>query len=200
MGERGTALACKMQPAALRTAQGSLWARLISDKHLGLCAGCYVPCDPAYPDDRLQVYMEDGGAAVLVLQQHHADRAQTLGGAAATWQVRLAGTPAPVLVSRTGDTKLPCLCARAPLMQPCGDGLLQNLVIEDLWLESEALPCTAPPEVSTANDLCYVEFTSACRHSAMSRSQHACAAPPSTCAGESLFLSLQAVARGGPRV
>ena len=47
-----------------------------------------MPCDPAYPDDRLQVYMEDGGATVLVTSAELQPRAERLAPEWATLQVR----------------------------------------------------------------------------------------------------------------
>jgi len=43
--------------------------------------GCYLPCDPAYPDDRLAVYLEDAAAHVVLVQSQHADRARGMIGA-----------------------------------------------------------------------------------------------------------------------
>ena len=40
--------------------------------------GCYLPCDPSYPDDRLAIYLEDGGAKVVLVQAQHATRAQSM--------------------------------------------------------------------------------------------------------------------------
>lgn len=40
--------------------------------------GCYLPCDPSYPNDRLAIYLEDGGAAVMLVQPSLEARAQTL--------------------------------------------------------------------------------------------------------------------------
>jgi non-ribosomal peptide synthetase component F len=37
--------------------------------------GVYLPCDPSYPDDRLQIYLEDGNAVVLLVESQHAARA-----------------------------------------------------------------------------------------------------------------------------
>jgi non-ribosomal peptide synthetase component F len=37
--------------------------------------GVYLPCDPSYPDDRLQIYLEDGKAVVLLVESQHASRA-----------------------------------------------------------------------------------------------------------------------------
>ena len=42
--------------------------------------GCYLPCDPAYPDDRLAVYLEDGGAKVMLVQAHLSSRAEAMVG------------------------------------------------------------------------------------------------------------------------
>jgi len=40
--------------------------------------GCYLPCDPSYPDDRLAVYLEDAKAAMMMVQAAHVQRAETL--------------------------------------------------------------------------------------------------------------------------
>jgi non-ribosomal peptide synthetase component F len=40
--------------------------------------GCYLPCDPAYPDDRLSVYLEDGDALLVLVKTEHAGRAKSL--------------------------------------------------------------------------------------------------------------------------
>jgi non-ribosomal peptide synthetase component F len=40
--------------------------------------GCYLPCDPSYPDDRLQIYLEDGGAALVLAQATLMPRARAL--------------------------------------------------------------------------------------------------------------------------
>jgi len=40
--------------------------------------GAYLPCDPSYPDDRLTIYLEDGGAMVVLTQAEHVERAKTL--------------------------------------------------------------------------------------------------------------------------
>jgi non-ribosomal peptide synthetase component F len=37
--------------------------------------GVYLPCDPSYPDDRLQIYLEDGKAVVLLVDSQHSSRA-----------------------------------------------------------------------------------------------------------------------------
>ena len=50
-------------------------------------AGCYVPCDPAYPDDRLQVYMEDGGAEIMVTSAALTERVQYLAPDSSNLQV-----------------------------------------------------------------------------------------------------------------
>jgi rhizoxin synthesis polyketide synthase/nonribosomal peptide synthetase RhiB len=42
--------------------------------------GCYLPCDPAYPDDRLAMYLEDAEAMVVLVDAKHAQRAQELVG------------------------------------------------------------------------------------------------------------------------
>ena len=41
---------------------------------------CYLPCDPAYPDDRIAIYLEDGVAEVVLVQAHHEARAQAMVG------------------------------------------------------------------------------------------------------------------------
>jgi non-ribosomal peptide synthetase component F len=40
--------------------------------------GCYLPCDPDYPDDRLSVYLEDGKAIVALSQAKHLERASNM--------------------------------------------------------------------------------------------------------------------------
>ena len=71
------------------------WRCVAIAKHLGLppgCSGSLFPCSLGSHGHtpwlllQLQIYLEDGGASVLCLQQHHADRANALGGATATWQ------------------------------------------------------------------------------------------------------------------
>jgi non-ribosomal peptide synthetase component F len=42
--------------------------------------GCYLPCDPAYPDDRLSVYLEDGNAFLVLASLKHAERAKSMVG------------------------------------------------------------------------------------------------------------------------
>jgi non-ribosomal peptide synthetase component F len=42
--------------------------------------GCYLPCDPAYPDDRLSVYLEDGNAFLVLASLKHAQRARSMVG------------------------------------------------------------------------------------------------------------------------
>jgi len=37
--------------------------------------GCYLPCDPSYPDERLAVYLEDGAAHFVLVQSQQAERA-----------------------------------------------------------------------------------------------------------------------------
>lgn len=49
--------------------------------------GCYLPLDPAYPDDRLSIYTEDAVAALVLTSSDLAQRASNLlaaGGRAAT--------------------------------------------------------------------------------------------------------------------
>ena len=43
--------------------------------------GCYLPCDPSYPDDRLAVYLEDGAAVVVLASAEHTERAKAMVGA-----------------------------------------------------------------------------------------------------------------------
>jgi len=40
--------------------------------------GCYLPCDPSYPDDRLAIYLEDGRAKVVLVQAWNMLRAQAM--------------------------------------------------------------------------------------------------------------------------
>jgi non-ribosomal peptide synthetase component F len=40
--------------------------------------GVYLPCDPAYPDDRLEVYFEDAAAKVVLTIAEYADRARSM--------------------------------------------------------------------------------------------------------------------------
>jgi non-ribosomal peptide synthetase component F len=40
--------------------------------------GCFLPCDPSYPDDRLAIYLEDGKALVVLAQAQHVDRATSM--------------------------------------------------------------------------------------------------------------------------
>jgi non-ribosomal peptide synthetase component F len=42
--------------------------------------GCYLPCDPSYPDDRLEVYLEDAKAALLLTNLQHLVRAKNMVG------------------------------------------------------------------------------------------------------------------------
>ena len=42
--------------------------------------GCYLPCDPSYPDDRLSVYLEDGNAFLVLASLKHAERAKSMVG------------------------------------------------------------------------------------------------------------------------
>ena len=42
--------------------------------------GCYLPCDPSYPDDRLEVYLEDAKAALLLANPQHLLRAESMVG------------------------------------------------------------------------------------------------------------------------
>jgi non-ribosomal peptide synthetase component F len=42
--------------------------------------GCYLPCDPSYPDDRLEVYLEDAKAALVLANPHHLARAKAMVG------------------------------------------------------------------------------------------------------------------------
>jgi non-ribosomal peptide synthetase component F len=42
--------------------------------------GCYLPCDPSYPDDRLEVYLEDAKAALVLAGPHHLPRAKAMVG------------------------------------------------------------------------------------------------------------------------
>ena len=40
--------------------------------------GCYLPCDPSYPDERLSVYVEDAGSSLLLTEPAHVDRATAM--------------------------------------------------------------------------------------------------------------------------
>jgi non-ribosomal peptide synthetase component F len=40
--------------------------------------GCYLSCDPTYPDDRLAIYLEDGGATVVLVQEKDMERAKSM--------------------------------------------------------------------------------------------------------------------------
>jgi non-ribosomal peptide synthetase component F len=40
--------------------------------------GCYLSCDPTYPDDRLAIYLEDGGATVVLVQEKDMKRAESM--------------------------------------------------------------------------------------------------------------------------
>jgi len=40
--------------------------------------GCYLPCDPSYPDDRLAIYLEDGAAKAVFVQTERIARAKSL--------------------------------------------------------------------------------------------------------------------------
>lgn len=40
--------------------------------------GCFLPCDPSYPDERLAIYLEDGGAIAVLVQADQAARAQSM--------------------------------------------------------------------------------------------------------------------------
>jgi acyl-CoA synthetase (AMP-forming)/AMP-acid ligase II len=42
--------------------------------------GCYLPCDPSYPDDRLEVYLEDAKAALVLANPQHLVRAEGMVG------------------------------------------------------------------------------------------------------------------------
>ena len=47
-----------------------------------LCqAGCYLPCDPSYPEDRLSIYLEDAGASLVLTAPQHRDMAAALSDA-----------------------------------------------------------------------------------------------------------------------
>ena len=42
------------------------------------CAASYLPCDPAYPDDRLAGYLEDASTPILLTEPAHQQRAENL--------------------------------------------------------------------------------------------------------------------------
>jgi acyl-CoA synthetase (AMP-forming)/AMP-acid ligase II len=52
-------------------------ARYVTNMAL-LFAACYLPCDPAFPDDRLAIYIEDAHVALLLTEPEHHVRAQGL--------------------------------------------------------------------------------------------------------------------------
>ena len=56
-----------------------------------------MPCDPGYPDDRLQVYLEDGSAAVLVTTAVHGARAARLAPPSKAMQVGAGARGRPVV-------------------------------------------------------------------------------------------------------
>ena len=43
--------------------------------------GCYLPCDPSYPDDRLAIYFEDANAKIVLVQEKYYKRAVSMVGA-----------------------------------------------------------------------------------------------------------------------
>jgi nonribosomal peptide synthetase DhbF len=43
--------------------------------------GCYLPCDPSYPDDRLAIYLEDAAAKIVLVQEQYLQRAESMVGA-----------------------------------------------------------------------------------------------------------------------
>jgi hypothetical protein len=62
--------------------------------------GCYLPCDPEYPDERLQIYLEDGKAKVVVTQSQYMERAGSMASSgvpivdatSSEWQTGINGT------------------------------------------------------------------------------------------------------------
>jgi non-ribosomal peptide synthetase-like protein len=42
--------------------------------------GCYLPCDPSYPDDRLAIYLDDAKTIVVLTQAKHFERASNMVG------------------------------------------------------------------------------------------------------------------------
>jgi non-ribosomal peptide synthetase component F len=69
--------------------------------------GCYLPCDPSYPDDRLSVYLEDGNAFLVLASVKHAERAKAMVGD---------GVPVLDITAETAVTPV-----RATLRQPGPD-------------------------------------------------------------------------------
>jgi len=67
--------------------------------------GCYLPCDPSYPDDRLAVYLEDAKAALLLVQAHLAERAAAMVGD--TVPIVDVADPAPVSSSAALQRSFP---------------------------------------------------------------------------------------------
>ena len=71
--------------------------------------GCYLPCDPSYPDDRLSVYLEDGNALLVLARDEHADRAKAM-------------VPANISVVEIGAGAIAlAVTATAPLKHPSAD-------------------------------------------------------------------------------
>lgn len=120
-----------------------------------------MPLDPEYPDERLAIYMEDSRAAVLLTQEAHAQRAQQLGGEAASWKVRGAWAsilPAWLLLEHRARSTVP---PRPPSPRwAC----VQAVNISEVWVapgnsEASAHPPAASAAVSP-EDTAYIEFTS----------------------------------------
>ncbi len=63
--------------------------------------GCYLPCDPSLPDDRLKMYLEDAGTKVVIVNGKQAQRAQEL------VSELTAGAGSGVTVINPGDAVLP---------------------------------------------------------------------------------------------
>jgi non-ribosomal peptide synthetase component F len=51
---------------------------LISILAVFKAGGVYLPCDPSYPDDRLEVYLEDASAVVVLTNNVYVERARAL--------------------------------------------------------------------------------------------------------------------------
>ena len=64
--------------------------------------GVYLPCDPSYPEDRLQIYLEDGKAVVVLSQAADVSRAQSMTDAHV---VELSSSGAPVEPCQSASLK-----------------------------------------------------------------------------------------------
>lgn len=77
---------------------------LISILAVFKAGGCYMPCDPSYPDDRLSIYLEDGNAVIVLVSTQHADRANGIVPTSVT--VLKIGSGAALIAATAGATPL----------------------------------------------------------------------------------------------